>query len=648
MFKFDFDLEDKGEDEDENIEVVVVEEENVRSRVKNQRVECRTVDDVQVRSHEEKTTYALAKLYMQTDSTEEFVFIADKFGGDVGRFVAKRMQKEKESIETYLSAFEGLEGNVILAFARDIEGAFQDLSVSAEWIESMESALDLCPIMKILILSMAERCVEMVLFALNLLAVQEKCESEKEIISVSLYKWLGKLDRGREDFDDEYEFNSTQQSWGDVLSCVRKHGLMVSCVSLSHEDDTSEKRRKRPKPDPIDTLRDVMYAHNKVDMKLLRSALETCLLHKYSSHESVKDEDENVLCAFNRLIPHLGTSSEEELERFMSKYTSKLSLLKLRQYANSHLSPEGGDALLERRPYCQVCGRVVCVRLCTTCRVSSYCFERRECKSSDHNRHVRRCGTLLLSRAFEMLLNIKRFEDMLALSSRELSFRLDISNFASSSSLSKDLSWNCLFPLESCAIERVLATESLAFVLTVAYSMRISKISTCKNVCIHIIGAMRELRSNWNLLVELFPQVLRFRLIFVGPELNEDSLKSTCFSSRLDVSCFNDSYHECKHIRDDANICICMNAGIHHYDSWIPTLKCILERKSKTPLICTSWAPSEAIQTYARVRDVVMSGVKCDRKLSLQMNPFGSQLPIMTPDNHGECVYNSAYLMLCV
>ena len=329
------------------------------------------------------------------------------------------------------------------------------------------------------------------------------------------------------------------------------------------------------------------------------------------------------------------------LRALKHRYTTKSSLLKLRRYANSRLSPEGGDALLERRPYCQVCGRVVCVRLCNTCRVSSYCFDR-ECKSSDHNRHASRCDTLLLSRAFEMVLNIKRFEDMLGLSSRELSFPLHTSNFVTS----EDLGWNCLFPHDASAIERVLATESLAFVLTVAYGLKISNLSERKRVCVHIIGAMRELGSNWNLLMDLFPRIQHFRLFFVGPELNEDFLKPTRFSSRLDVSCFNDAYHESKNIPDDADIRVCMNAGIHHYDSWIPTLQCILQNRSKAPLLCTSWASSEAIQTYARVRDVI-SDVQCDRKLSLQMNPFGSMLPIMTPDNQGECVFNSAYLLLC-
>ena len=315
MFKFDFDLSSEGDGDE------VSEVQNVENVVESEEVGNVSSSSVTSEDHvsllSQKSVYALTKLFLQTNSSEEFVFIADKFGGEIGMFVAKTMRKmmRDERIETYLSAFERLEENVILAFVRKVEGAFQDLSVSTEWIESMESESELCPMVKLLILSMAERCIDAVLFSMNRLTIQKKNESEKEIISMSLYKWLGKLDRGRDEFDDEDEFRSTQQSWGDVLSCVRKYGLII--VSPRREKPL-ERKRKRTKPDPLDTLRDVMYVHKDSDKDSLRNALESyLLLHKPSTHKSVGDED--LLSAFNRLLPHLGTSNKD-LERFLSKY----------------------------------------------------------------------------------------------------------------------------------------------------------------------------------------------------------------------------------------------------------------------------------------------------------------------------------------
>ena len=167
----------------------------------------------------------------------------------------------------------------------------------------MESECELCPMTKLLILSMAERCIDVVLFSLNRLTIQKKNESEKEIISMSLYKWQKTRSRTRSLMT---RMNcSTQQSWGDVLSCVRKYGLMVS----PHHEKPLERKRKRPKPDPLDTLRDVMYVHKDSDKDSLRNALESYLLHKSSPRKSVGDDD--LLSAFNRLLPHLGTSNKD-------------------------------------------------------------------------------------------------------------------------------------------------------------------------------------------------------------------------------------------------------------------------------------------------------------------------------------------------
>ena len=148
-----------------------------------------------------------------------------------------------------------------------------------------------------------------------------------------------------------------------------------------------------------------------------------------------------------------------------------------------------------------------------------------------------------------MVLNIKRFEDMLGLSSRDLSFPLHTSNFVTS----EDLSWDCLFPHDVSAIERVLATESLAFVLTVAYGLKISNLSERKRVCVHIIGAI-EASSNWNI-GGLVSSNSALSSHLWGYELNEDLaiLKS------FDVSCFQRYHHESKGSQWD--IRVCMNAG---------------------------------------------------------------------------------------
>jgi hypothetical protein len=642
MFKFNFDIDD---DDDGVGSDAVVMKMTVSSPTddhdEKKKVTFGKDDVTQQLSLSNHMVYELMKLYMKAESFQEFIFIANKFGGDIGTRVANDLEGTlDEKNERFLRSFEQYDEKEVLRFIRDIQDAFQDFRVSTEWIHEMEQKT-CSDLESLLILAMADRNIEVVLFTLHHMKIDEITIKEKERISSLLYHWLGKLDQGRDDFDDEEEFRMTKQSIGDMLACIRKYGLMVT----SCEEDITLKRKKRVKLNHLDKLRDAIHFKNIDD---IRNALEVCLCASSTIMEnnSKNSNKQTLLSSFDHLIlspqRHHIEMSNKNLEIFIKKYTTKESLMKLRQYANSRLSPEGGEAILQRRPYCQVCGRVVCIRLCDKCRVTSYCFDRHNnCMSSDQDRHTPRCEALLISRAFEMLLNLKNFEDVLCLSDRKVSFSLNFTRFCTSPT--KDLDWNLLFEFSSSTIEKVLATESLTFVLTVAYGLRMANVTECDGtICVHIIGAMREQRSNWNLLLDLFPRVDRFRLVFVGPELDE-SLKFET-SRRLEMFNVSTTYHESK-VCDDADLRVCMNAGIHHYDSWIPTLKYILHQTS--PFLCTSWSPSEAIQTFDRVRDVMSASQQnsSHKSLSLLVNPFGSCLPIMTPDNHGECVYSSGYLL---
>lgn len=151
-------------------------------------------------------------------------------------------------------------------------------------------------------------------------------------------------------------------------------------------------------------------------------------------------------------------------------------------------------------------------------------------------------------------------------------------------------------------------------------------------------------------------------VVFIGPELDAQTcgkgrqsvpLHTTDGSSgTLSTTCHKSFYHEfvAADTVEPPDIVMLCNAGIHHYDSWQPTLKSILGTSKSSPIakvtLLTSWAMPEAVMTYNILRDAV--GRSSPRRKNLSQpfeNEWCSLLPRIAPDNNCICQFNNKYVI---
>ena len=173
--------------------------------------------------------------------------------------------------------------------------------------------------------------------------------------------------------------------------------------------------------------------------------------------------------------------------------------------------------------------------------------------------------------------------------------------------------------------------------------------------------------SPWGLLGLLLPGLELLELVFVGPEipvelcskgrvvgkLHTKSHGSTTGVAHTTIvnSCHRAFYHD--FVESEANtvkadLRVLLNAGIHHYPSWRPSLECIFgggknqTSKAVQPALFTSWAMPEAVMTFHLLQQMVPKGSSVSIPCA---NRWTSLLPRIAPDDNCGCQFNNRFMI---
>jgi hypothetical protein len=99
-------------------------------------------------------------------------------------------------------------------------------------------------------------------------------------------------------------------------------------------------------------------------------------------------------------------------------------------------------------------------------------------------------------------------------------------------------------------------------------------------------------------------------------------------------------YHEQRGLARP-HLIVALNSGIHTYESWLPTLTCVLRSPLNLPFVVTAWNFTEMLV----VRQILIDHTATPLA-DVRENPFGSLLPKEVVDAHGEASYDNRYMIV--
>ena len=222
------------------------------------------------------------------------------------------------------------------------------------------------------------------------------------------------------------------------------------------------------------------------------------------------------------------------------------------------------------------------------------------------------------------------------------------------------------------ALERRFLSDRLSGPLTIVHSLNRYGLaggkasSRCPDLTVHVVGAnIMEMLGiiKWELVAHRLPALKSLRLVFVGPELeNEEdgeceglgecsdcSDRGRTVTYEIRRSLYSDYAKSGSYRPPD--VVAAFNCGFHEYESepaketWSPSLPLLL-RHTGVPLILTSYTETEAAKDLNLVRKAakeVQGQLRED--VSGQRNPFRSHRPIrdFECDGGNDVFYSNNY-----
>lgn len=485
------------------------------------------------------------------------------------------------------------------------------------------------------------QCTRFALDRFNLSSSSLESANDLEGVLIDV---LRSVDVGRIEGEDESTFRRRQQELGDVLQLLRDRGVVRRTERTSSHLCTASSSAAEALLGIVRSTRRnaVSITERAKHVQRLVCAIDTFLETTRDARDDDDDEDvsrSKKMSTVDLFDLTVARPSNARLDALLDRLSDRrrrdaIDTQELARISNERLSPEGGRMLdaSRRRTYCQACGRVVGVETCRRCGVVAFCRDG-SCRKREMRRHSLQCANILVGDSIGCLMRLLSDDDDGVLPDPHRTRSLLKTTCARFSRL------DALLQSErSCFVRTVL--QHLRRNLKIRPSSKKQKKKLPhERIVVHIIGAMREVDQPWTHLLEL-DDTTRFTLIFVGPEVL--ARKPWTEGPRLRFRCVRGLYHDCRDALETPQYSFVMNGGVHFYPSWAPTLRVLLVADAP-PVIFTTWSLIEALETLRRVRSAASPPDRWVFRLAT--NPAGSKLPVVTPDNHGECNYSCRYVI---